>query len=1052
MEIENNLRDAISELLKKYPDHKETPLYRIISQCLRDHSDDGTQNIFLNSQKKLFGTIQDVSNQMSMLHALEESEKFYRTILSNIWDAIFLTDNKGALTFVCSNTKYIFGYNEDEIYSQGNIFNILNIQLSKIDEKNLEDLHNTETRIKDKSGRFHHLLVSVKKVDIRNSKFLITCKDISELKIIQYELKRNEERFRTYFKEDANIKLLIDANSGQIIDASENAIKFYGYPFERLTKMNIAEINQLPSEEVKKEMHEASTKNKNVFHFKHALANGEIRDVTVYAAPFSIHGQNLLLSTIFDVTEHLRSQHKLQESEKRFKMLFYQNHSPMLIINPDNGMIEEANESASTFYGYTIQKLITLHISDLNILPHEKIKSELQQSGIQGNNYFQYKHKLADGTIKDVEVFSVRLKLNGHDSIHAIIHDITERKHATKQMEVLNDRMEFAMKANDMAWWEMELPAGNVQFNDNKVRMLGYTKKHFKTYLDFMKLVHPDDYEPTMEAMRQYLAGKKDRYFCEYRIKTKNNKYIWYRDVGKISCKSDGYIKVTGISKDVTEYKSAEQKLIESEEKYRALYSNVPLAYQSLNEDGFILDVNPQWEKALGYKRDEIIGKWFGDFLHDDYISHFKQNFPVFKKRGAIHDVQFRMKKKDGRYIHVSFEGCIGYTPDGKFRQTYCTFKDITIEHAMRKKLKESEERFRKLIENIDEGVILVNPEGTIVQRNDAANNILGISNGDLNGVAVDKFAYTTIHEDGSVFKPEDHPSMITIREKIPQQNVVMGIVRKTGDETWLKINSEPLYLSDHDKPHALVSFTDITSLVEKEKKLLKSNATKDKFFSILAHDLKNPFNAMLGFTELLMHNYDRYDATKHKKYIELLNRSAKSAHLLLENLLIWSRSQRDVILFNPGAYHVHPIIDLIIRQHEPGMLAKSIACSVDVNPSNLKVFADAEMLKTILRNLISNAIKFTPENGKIKIQCTESENATCFSVSDNGKGITKENQKKLFRMDSTFSSEGTKKEKGTGLGLVLCKDFVDRHQGEITVMSKSGKGSTFTFFLPKQY
>lgn len=199
------------------------------------------------------------------------------------------------------------------------------------------------------------------------------------------------------------------------------------------------------------------------------------------------------------------------------------------------------------------------------------------------------------------------------------------------------------------------------------------------------------------------------------------------------------------------------------------------------------------------------------------------------------------------------------------------------------------------------------------------------------------------------------------------------------------------------------------------------------------------------------MLNYDRYDAEKHKKYIELLNRSAKSAHLLLENLLIWSRAQRDVISFNPDAYPVHPIIDLIIRQHEPGLLAKSIACSVDINPSNLKVFADAEMFKTILRNLVSNAIKFTPEKGKIKIYCTDSKEATHFSVTDTGTGITKENQKKLFRMDSTFSSEGTKKEKGTGLGLILCKDFVDRHHGEISVNSKRGKGSTFTFTMPKK-
>jgi signal transduction histidine kinase len=248
-----------------------------------------------------------------------------------------------------------------------------------------------------------------------------------------------------------------------------------------------------------------------------------------------------------------------------------------------------------------------------------------------------------------------------------------------------------------------------------------------------------------------------------------------------------------------------------------------------------------------------------------------------------------------------------------------------------------------------------------------------------------------------------------------------------------------------------LVSFTDISNLVEKEIKLKESNATKDKLFSILTHDLKNPFNALLGFTELLMQNYDRYDAGKHKKYIELLNRSAKSAHMLLENLLIWSRSQRDVISFDPALTPVKPIIDLIISQHESTLLSKSISVTQKITPPALSVYADVEMLKTILRNLLSNAIKFSEEEGEVEILCSETKETTLFMVKDYGKGIKKEDQKKLFRLDTKFTTPGTKQEKGTGLGLILCKDFVERNGGEIWVESKPGKGSTFRFSVPKQ-
>ncbi len=148
---------------------------------------------------------------------------------------------------------------------------------------------------------------------------------------------------------------------------------------------------------------------------------------------------------------------------------------------------------------------------------------------------------------------------------------------------------------------------------------------------------------------------------------------------------------------DITYLKKYETKLIESEEKYRAMYVNAPLAYQSLDFDGYIIDVNPAWLKILGYERDEVVGKWFGDFLHPSFVQHFRKNFPIFKKQGCIHDVEFHMLRKDQSDIYVSFEGCIGYNKDGTFKQTYCTFKDITEQRKAENAIQLSETKFRAL-------------------------------------------------------------------------------------------------------------------------------------------------------------------------------------------------------------------------------------------------------------------------------------------------------------------------------------------------------------------
>ncbi|MCF6181469.1 PAS domain-containing hybrid sensor histidine kinase/response regulator [Lutibacter sp.] len=156
---------------------------------------------------------------------------------------------------------------------------------------------------------------------------------------------------------------------------------------------------------------------------------------------------------------------------------------------------------------------------------------------------------------------------------------------------------------------------------------------------------------------------------------------------------NNGKKEVLGIARDITEFKKVNDKLIESEEKYKALYENAPLSYQSLNENGNFIDFNPAWLNTLGYKREEVLGNWFGDFLHPDYVDYFRKNFSEFKKKGYVHNIPFKIRHKNGKYLTISFEGCIGYNPDGSFKQTYCTFKDVTEETKAKEELVKAKEQ-----------------------------------------------------------------------------------------------------------------------------------------------------------------------------------------------------------------------------------------------------------------------------------------------------------------------------------------------------------------------
>lgn len=274
-------------------------------------------------------------------------------------------------------------------------------------------------------------------------------------------------------------------------------------------------------------------------------------------------------------------------------------------------------------------------------------------------------------------------------------------------------------------------------------------------------------------------------------------------------------------------------------------------------------------------------------------------------------------------------------------------------------------------------------------------------------------------------------------------------------ESTWNKeiyIYMEGIVTSAHD---CLIAAFDLTERHRSEKALMKSearlkdlNATKDKFFSIIAHDLKNPFSSIIGFTELLLEQIQKKNFDNVERFTNIVHDASLRAMDLLSNLLEWARLQTGRISFNPGYITLNGIIKSVINLLESSINQKSISISTNLK-GELKIFADAEMLNSIFRNLISNAIKFTPPGGKILIEALESADSLLVTISDTGMGIPAENLKKLFRADSVYTTLGSEKESGTGLGLLLCKEFVEKHGGKIWVESEVGKGSRFCFTVP---
>ncbi len=241
---------------------------------------------------------------------------------------------------------------------------------------------------------------------------------------------------------------------------------------------------------------------------------------------------------------------------------------------------------------------------------------------------------------------------------------------------------------------------------------------------------------------------------------------------------------------------------------------------------------------------------------------------------------------------------------------------------------------------------------------------------------------------------------------------------------------------------------SDISKQKKIENDLRELNVDKDKFFSIIAHDLRNPLNNLLGFSHLLIDNFKEYNEEKKLNFLSIIQQTAKSTSLLLDNLLEWSRLQTGRISAKPARYFLKPQVDECIQLLHSAALAKKISVLTEMDMS-VTFYADCNMISTVLRNILSNAVKFTPIGGEISVEASVNTNFVVIKISDTGVGMSDLELKNLFLLNKSLSAKGTEGEVGSGLGLILCQEFVKKNRGSIDVKSKPGVGSTFVISLP---
>ena len=276
---------------------------------------------------------------------------------------------------------------------------------------------------------------------------------------------------------------------------------------------------------------------------------------------------------------------------------------------------------------------------------------------------------------------------------------------------------------------------------------------------------------------------------------------------------------------------------------------------------------------------------------------------------------------------------------------------------------------------------------------------------------------------------------------------------QKTLEETSKKFRIRTIELfgkmTDLKKAKKTISLQN-DELEKQREQLRELNASKDKFFSIIAHDLRNPIAGFLNLTDVLSTNFDIFSESENKDFITVINQASKQLYNLLENLLQWSRSQTGSINYEPKYISIKKMINETIDALMINIENKQLKINIKVDDKTI-AYVDENMITTVIRNLISNAIKFSPPKESINVRCTQQDEFIVLSVTDNGVGIKKEDQNKLFRIDKHITTPGTANEQGSGLGLILCNEFVEKNGGKIWVESEINKGSSFIFTIPRK-
>jgi PAS domain S-box-containing protein len=888
--------------------------------------------------------------------------------------------------------------------------------------------------------------------------------DLTERKKAEQTLFESEKRYRTLF-ESSLTGILITRPDGAILAANPEACRLLGRTETDICQIGRDGVVDLTNPNLRI----ALEKRQQTGHFHGELtyvrADGTVFPIEIESGIYTdSDGQTYAYNFFQDITERKKTEKALIESELRYRLLAENITDVIWVQDIETNSFNYVSPSYEQMFGYSVSRFMkygireTLTAESLQYL-RSVIPGRLERfrNGLREVFTDEIKHIHQNGNLIDIEIKS-RLMVNpasGHLEVTGVVRDITKRKQADDARRESETNIQAIFNATNDSIFLIAADETLLTMNEIAAQRIGQPEEKLigKKIYDLLPAEVVRSRRPFFNQAMQ--TGKIVKFEDE------RNGYSLSTSLYPILDVEGNVIRLAVYSSDITERKRAEEAQRQSQVFLNSIIENSPNMLWISDENGTLIRMNQACRDHLQIQDKEVVGIY--NILNDNLIKE-QGLMPLVKdvfEKGAT--VRFetsydtaviksiKLEKTTQIFLDINISPILN--DQGKIIHAIIQEIDITDRKLAEEELLNRKRQYDNLASKIPVGVYILHTKAD----GSFALDYVSLRMAEMLGLSVD-----SLLADNNIIFSAIHPDDVEGFRTLSRDGIFQhrpfnwkGRIVADGNIKWMHFRSTPELLENGDTLwHGLI--VDITERVNAEQVIsLKSEelsnllAEKDKFISVLAHDLRSPFNSILGFTQMLDDDLPTMEFDQIKRIASVLRNSAFSAYILLENLLEWSRMKRGITNFNPEAFKLRSKIEESLQSVKELATKKWIEVSINV-PEDLQVLADQNMLGSIIRNLTTNAIKFTPKYGTVLLSARIDDDQNIeISVKDTGIGMNQNILNRLFSNDERTNRKGTDGESSSGLGLIICKEFVEKHGGRIWAKSEVGKGSTFYFMLP---